>query len=83
MAAKKKSSAAVALGKRGAKARMTKMTAEERSNVAHSAAMARWSKLTPEERSAAGQRSVKTREAKRKAPRKKKEGADTKVEGRP
>jgi len=42
--AKKKNSAAVALGKRGAKARMTKMTGEQRSEVAKKAAVARWKK---------------------------------------
>jgi hypothetical protein len=42
--AKKKNSAAVALGKRGAKARMTKMTDEQRSAVAKTAATARWKK---------------------------------------
>ncbi len=42
--AKKKNSAAVELGKRGAKARMTKMTDEQRSDVAKKAAAARWAK---------------------------------------
>ena len=40
--AKRKNPAAVALGKRGAKARLTKMTAEQRSVVARTAARARW-----------------------------------------
>jgi hypothetical protein len=40
--AKKKNPAAVALGRRGAKARMKKMTEEERSEVAKKAAAARW-----------------------------------------
>ena len=41
--AKRKNPAAVALGKRGAKARMTKMTPEQRSEVAKKAIAARWS----------------------------------------
>jgi hypothetical protein len=41
--AKKKNPAAVALGKRGGKARLTKMTPEERTEVARKAATARWS----------------------------------------
>ncbi len=46
--AKRKNPAAVALGKRGAKARLTKMTPEERSGVAKKAAAARWKdKPTP------------------------------------
>ncbi|MDP9054620.1 MAG: hypothetical protein M3N93_10015 [Acidobacteriota bacterium] len=40
--AKKKNSAAVELGKRGAKARMTKLSPEERSAVAKKAAVDRW-----------------------------------------
>jgi hypothetical protein len=40
--AKRKNPAAVALGKRGAKARMTKMTPEQRSEVARTAVAARW-----------------------------------------
>jgi len=40
--ATKKNAAAVALGKRGAKARLTKMTPEERTEVAKTAAAARW-----------------------------------------
>ena len=39
---KKKNAAAVALGKRGAKARMNKLTPEKRSEVAKKAAVARW-----------------------------------------
>jgi hypothetical protein len=35
---------AVALGRRGGKARLTKMTAEERRKVAQSGAQARWAK---------------------------------------
>jgi hypothetical protein len=65
MAKKKKSSAAVALGKRGAKARMNKMTPEQRSTVAKTAAGARWAKLTPEQRSAIAKTAVQAREAKR------------------
>jgi hypothetical protein len=42
--AKRKNPAAVALGKRGAKARLTKMTAEQRKVVARTAAAARWKK---------------------------------------
>jgi hypothetical protein len=40
--AKRKNPAAVALGKRGAKARLTKMTPEQRTEVAQKAAAARW-----------------------------------------
>ena len=40
--AKKKNPAAVALGKRGAKARLTKMSPEARSAVAKKAAESRW-----------------------------------------
>jgi hypothetical protein len=40
--AKRKNPAAVALGKRGAKARLTKLTPEQRSDVAKKAAAARW-----------------------------------------
>jgi hypothetical protein len=42
--AKKKNPEAVALGKRGAKARMTKLTPEQRSGVAKKAAAARWAR---------------------------------------
>jgi hypothetical protein len=42
--AKRKNPAAVALGKRGAKARMKKLTPEKRSEVARTAVMARWAK---------------------------------------
>jgi hypothetical protein len=42
--AKRKNPAAVALGKRGAKARMKKMTPEQRSEVARKAVTARWNK---------------------------------------
>lgn len=42
--AKRKNPAAVALGRRGAKARMTKLTPEKRSEVAQKAAVARWGK---------------------------------------
>jgi hypothetical protein len=40
--AKRKNPAAVALGKRGAKARMTKLTPEQRKEVARKGAAARW-----------------------------------------
>jgi hypothetical protein len=40
--AKKKNAAAVSLGKRSAKARMEKLTPEQRSEVARKAAAARW-----------------------------------------
>jgi hypothetical protein len=40
--AKRKDPAAVALGKRGGKARLTKMTPEQRRVVAQKAAAARW-----------------------------------------
>jgi hypothetical protein len=42
MAPKRKNPAAVALGKRSAKARMKKLTPEQRSEYARNAAMARW-----------------------------------------
>lgn len=42
--ARRKNPAAVALGKRGGKARLKKLTAEKRSEVAKKAAAARWSK---------------------------------------
>jgi hypothetical protein len=40
--ARKKNRAAVELGRRGAKARLKKLTPEKRSEVARTAAMARW-----------------------------------------
>jgi hypothetical protein len=40
--AKRKNPMAVALGKRGGKARMKKLTPEQRSEVARTAAAARW-----------------------------------------
>ena len=42
--AKKKDPAAVQLGRKGGKARLTTMSAEERSAVAKKAAAARWGK---------------------------------------
>ena len=42
--AKRKNPAAVALGKRGAKARLKKLTPEKRTEVAKKAAAARWHK---------------------------------------
>jgi hypothetical protein len=42
--AKRKNPAAVALGKRGAKARLTKLSPEKRREVAKKAATARWGK---------------------------------------
>ena len=42
--AKRKNPAAVALGKRAAKARMRKLTPEERSEIARNAVTARWAK---------------------------------------
>ncbi|MBX5496489.1 MAG: hypothetical protein IRZ15_14245 [Bryobacteraceae bacterium] len=44
MASQKKNPAAVALGRRGAKARMKKLTPEQRSEVARRAVQARWAK---------------------------------------
>jgi hypothetical protein len=41
---KRKNPAAVTLGKRGGKARLTKMTPEQRKVVAETAAAARWKK---------------------------------------
>jgi hypothetical protein len=45
---KKKNSAAVALGRRGGKARSKKLTAAKRSEVARMGAAARWAKPTAE-----------------------------------
>jgi hypothetical protein len=42
--AKRKNPAAVSLGRKGAKARMTKMTPEQRAEVGRKAAAARWGK---------------------------------------
>jgi len=42
--AKKKNPAAVQLGRRGGKARLKKMTPEQRSEVARTAVRARWAK---------------------------------------
>jgi hypothetical protein len=42
LVAKRKNPAAVALGRLGAKARLTKLTAEQRTDVARKAAAARW-----------------------------------------
>jgi hypothetical protein len=42
--AKRKNPAAVALGKRGAKARMKKLTPEKRSEIARKAVTVRWAK---------------------------------------
>lgn len=42
--AKRKNPAAVSLGRKGAKARMTKMTPEQRPEVGRKAAAARWGK---------------------------------------
>lgn len=42
--ANRKNPAAVALGRRGAKARMTKLTPRQRSEIAYKAARARWAK---------------------------------------
>lgn len=69
--AKRKDPAAVSLGRRGGKARLKKMTSEERAAVARAAAAARWEKLSPEGRTAAAKKGVKTREAKRAAGAKK------------
>jgi hypothetical protein len=41
---KRKNPAAVALGRKGGRARMKKMTAEERTNLGRQAAKARWTK---------------------------------------
>ena len=49
----KKNAAAVALGKRGAKARMEKLTPEQRSTVAKKAATDRW-KATAKKKPAKG-----------------------------
>lgn len=44
MVAKKKNRAAVALGRRGAKKRNERLTAEQRSEIARKAVEARWAK---------------------------------------
>jgi hypothetical protein len=59
--AKRKNPAAVALGKRGAKARMTKLTPGKRSEVARTAAAARW-----KDKPAAGAK-VRAKKAKKRA----------------
>ncbi len=58
---KKKSAAAVALGKRSAKGRMKKLTPEQRSEIARKAAKAWWAKAKAEAPAAA---SAKVRSAK-------------------
>lgn len=50
MATKRKDPAAVSLGRRGGKARLKKMTAEQRSEVARKGAAARWAKKAKGER---------------------------------
>ena len=54
---KRKNPAAVALGKRGAKARLKKLSPEKRSEVAKKAAAARWDKAknTPKKSGAKGE----------------------------
>ncbi|HLJ13434.1 MAG TPA: hypothetical protein VKV15_02985 [Bryobacteraceae bacterium] len=49
MAAKRKNASAVALGRRGAKARMKKLTSEQRSEIARRAVQARWAKVKGQE----------------------------------
>jgi hypothetical protein len=44
---KRKNPAAVAMGKRGAKARLTKLTPEQRTEIAKKGAEARWGKKKP------------------------------------
>jgi hypothetical protein len=60
--AKRKNPAAVALGKRGAKARMTKLTPAKRSEVARTAAVARW-----KDKPAAASAKVRKAKARKKA----------------
>ena len=56
MMAKRKNPAAVALGKRGAKARLKKLSPEKRTEVAKKAAAARWRKPAAKPKKARGQR---------------------------
>jgi hypothetical protein len=51
--AKRKNPAAVALGKRGAKARLKKLSPEKRTEVAKKAAAARWGKPAAKPKKAA------------------------------
>jgi hypothetical protein len=44
MASKRKNPAAVALGRRGARVRMRKLTPEQRSEIARNAVQVRWNK---------------------------------------
>ena len=50
----KKNPAAVALGKRSVKARMEKLTPEQRSEIARKAAQARWTKAKKAAKKKAG-----------------------------
>lgn len=49
MTSKRKNPAAVALGRRGAKVRMKKLTPEQRSEIARRAVQARWAKVKGQE----------------------------------
>jgi len=49
MAKKEKDPGAVALGRKGGKARTHKLSPERRSDIAQKAARARWSKTKPKE----------------------------------
>jgi hypothetical protein len=71
--AKRKLPAAVALGRRGARARYRDLSPEQRQAVARQAAQARWRTVSPEERSALGRRAARARWAKAK---RKKDGKD-------
>ena len=62
--AKRKNPAAVALGKRGARAKYRKMTGDERSDAAKKAVTSRWSRMTAEERRKATLPMRKARKAK-------------------
>ncbi len=49
-ASKRKNPAAVALGRKGGKARVSNLTPEERSNAARKAVLARWAKAKKKQR---------------------------------
>jgi hypothetical protein len=64
--AKRKLPEAVALGRRGARARYRNLSPEARGEIARQAAQARWRTVSPQERSALGRRAARARWAKAK-----------------
>ncbi len=56
-------------GRKGGKARLRTMNAEERSRVARRAALARWSRTTKAERRDALRKAISARQARRRAAR--------------